>query len=334
MFVTPRKDLQSRSALGGAVTLIASTAAGCLFIAQLYLYIVGSARHSLHVSRSQPVPLLPGQPNPFESRQHNVKGKIPLKIHVTFPHLSCDRVELRLDGSEPKHHDFDPSRPARVEKRRPNPIEVNAMYGHSVQKQFGGCTVKARLRIPIVGGQITVAMTPQTWMQGTQEIMRIAQKTDDKAAINEQLLNTYNVSHFIHSVQFGNPFSKQDAMPLEQRSHMIDNPYGGIAVESLQVKLIPTVHQTFFSTQNTYQLSVVDHTVQPETLVSSGVPVLPGLTLGYDFTPLAVHHVEGRDNFFVFLSSLISIVGGVFVTVSLFTGCVLHSAAAVAKKTD
>eukprot|EP00538_Stauroneis_constricta_P013406 CAMPEP_0119562520 /NCGR_PEP_ID=MMETSP1352-20130426/20700_1 /TAXON_ID=265584 /ORGANISM="Stauroneis constricta, Strain CCMP1120" /LENGTH=335 /DNA_ID=CAMNT_0007610943 /DNA_START=136 /DNA_END=1143 /DNA_ORIENTATION=+ len=335
MFAKPRKDLQSKSAVGGAITVIAGTTTALLFVAQIYLYIIGSARHSLHLSQSQPVPFLPGQPNPFESRKHDAQGKIPLKLHVTFPHLSCDKLELRLDGAAPRVHDFEPGRPARIEKRRPNPIEVNAIYGHDPTKQFSGCTLKARLRIPIVGGQVTISMTQGTWMHATQEIMMLAQKLEgDKNQINEQLGNSYNVSHYIHSIQFGTPFSKAEAMPLEQRAHMIDNPYGGIAVENLQVKLIPTVHETILGTQNTYQLSVVDHTVQPETLVSSGVPVLPGLTMGYDFTPLAVHHVEGRDNFFVFLSSLVSIVGGVFVTVSLFTGCVLHSAVAVAKKKD
>ena len=81
-------------------------------------------------------------------------------------------------------------------------------------------------------------------------------------------------------------------------------------------------------------MSVVEHTVQPETMVSSGANSFPGLALSYDVIPLAVHHNEGRDNFLVFLSSLVSILGGVFVTVSLLTGCLFHSASAVAKKMD
>jgi len=68
--------------------------------------------------------------------------------------------------------------------------------------------------------------------------------------------------------------------------------------------------------------------------VARGVQQLPGLVVTYDFTPLTVHHSEGRDNFLVFLSSLISIVGGVFVTVGMLTGCLVHSAQAVAKKID
>lgn len=54
----------------------------------------------------------------------------------------------------------------------------------------------------------------------------------------------------------------------------------------------------------------------------------------YDFTPLAVRHVDSRENVFVFLSSLVGIVGGVFVTVKLVSGCLVNSAQAVAKKMD
>jgi hypothetical protein len=86
-------------------------------------------------------------------------------------------------------------------------------------------------------------------------------------------------------------------------------------------------------TEQSYQTSVVTHTIQPHTLVSRGVQYLPGLVVAYDFMPLTVHHV-GRENLFVFLSSLISIVAGVFVTVGLVTGCLVHSATAVAKKID
>ena len=115
---------------------------------------------------------------------------------------------------------------------------------------------------------------------------------------------------------------------------MVENDVGGIALANINVKLIPTKYTTFFYTDDTYQMSVTDHIVQPETMATQGSQFLPGMGLTYDFTPLAVHHVQYRDNLFVFISSLVSIVGGVFVTVSLVTGCLVHSAAAVAKKID
>jgi len=138
----------------------------------------------------------------------------------------------------------------------------------------------------------------------------------------------------VHKIEFGRTFSKSQAKPLENRPHIVVNDFGGVAIEQIQVKLVPTVSQGLLFRENSYQTSVVDHTIQPSTLVSMGVQMLPGLVLSYDFTPLTVHHSEGRDNFFVFLSSLISIVAGVFVTVGMVTGCLVHSASAVAKKID
>ena len=82
-----------------------------------------------------------------------------------------------------------------------------------------------------------------------------------------------------------------------------------------------------------YQVSVAQHLVNPNTLAAQQSTLLPGLVMYYDFTPLAVYHTEERENFFVFLSSLISIVGGAFVTVGLVSRC-LVSAASVAKKID
>lgn len=117
--------------------------------------------------------------------------------------------------------------------------------------------------------------------------------------------------------------------------HLVENDTGGIALANVNVKLVPTTYTSgFFSSRHQYQISVTEHMVQPETLASQGSRFLPGLAVTYDFTPLAVHHVEARDSPLVFLSSLVSIVGGVFVTVSLMTGCLVHSAAEIAKKMD
>merc|ERR1711907_374340 len=116
----------------------------------------------------------------------------------------------------------------------------------------------------------------------------------------------------------------------------------GIALENIQVKLIPTLNanpgilsQIFGSgSRPFYQMSVIDHTIQPETMVQSGgTSSQPGIAVGYDVTPLAVHineyNIDG--GFFSFLSTLIGIVGGCFVTVSLFANCAVKSVQAVAK---
>lgn len=137
----------------------------------------------------------------------------------------------------------------------------------------------------------------------------------------------------MHTVSFGEPFPLTHN-PLENAAHIIENEAGGVGLANVNVRLVPTRYKQFIGERDTYQVSVTEHMVQPEFLAAQNSQILPGLALSYDFTPLTVHHVEYRDNFFVFLSSLVSIVGGVFVTVGLVTGCLVHSAAAVAKKKD
>ena len=334
VFVKPRHDLRSKSAAGGIITLIAGSTAIVLLVLQVYVYIMGVTQHSLHLSESRSIPMYGyHMSDPFVSRMYEIKGKIPLKIHITFPHLRCDMLDVKLDGAPLTKKDFDPKdRIKSLNPRRPNAVELQKAVGNP--HHSGGCTIRNIFRIPIVAGQLTITLSKAAWTEATGALMARTQLSEEERE-KDTNFNQFNVSHFIHSVQFGQPFPLAADNPLEDRSHMIENHMGGIALENIQVKLVPTVYKRMFSSQQTYQLSVVSHTVQPETLVAHGVPLLPGLSLGYDFTPLAVHHVEGRDNFFVFLSSLVSIVGGVFVTVGLVTGCLVKSAQqVVSKKVD
>jgi hypothetical protein len=165
--------------------------------------------------------------------------------------------------------------------------------------------------------------------------------------------NDFNATHYVHEVRFGKKgsagfkglSSSGYVPPLEDRLRTIENEFYGIAKDEIQVKLIPTVHSNpglfdrIFGNGNRpyYQMSVVEHVIQPETMISqSSGTASPGIVLTYDVTPLAVHidELNGDGGFFGFLSSLIGIVGGCFVTVGLFAGCAVRSVEAVAKKMD
>lgn len=333
IFVKPRADLRSKSAAGGFITLIAGTTAAALFVAQLYWYIVGSTTHTLHLSESLTVPMLPGTTtDPFQSRQYETKAKIPLKIHVTFAHIDCKDLEVKLNSAPISRNDFDPrSGETRVGYRKPNAVELKKAGYPTTHR--GGCTVRTTLRVPIVSGHVTISLTKDAWGRALNHLMLRSQFSDEERS-KDKVLSNFNVTHYVHSIQFGKRFHKAAAYPLEDRHHVIKNNMGGIALENVQVKLVPTIIQGWFTTTRTYQMSVIAHAVQPETMVAQGVAMMPGMSMSYDVTPLAVHHDEGRDNIIVFLSSLVSIVGGVFVTVGLVTGCLVHSAKAVAKKVD
>jgi Endoplasmic reticulum vesicle transporter/Endoplasmic Reticulum-Golgi Intermediate Compartment (ERGIC) len=344
-FAKTRKDLQKKSALGGLITLVATTSAGILFLTQIILYIRGDTQHSLRLAISKSIPITPlemdDRKRPASSKIMDRIGKIPLSVHVTFPHVECRRLDFIHDGASlangelahvHKEHSIRLRTPTSSEMAQVFKNNNNLMKQHKVAD---GCTVFGQLRIPIVAGTLAISLSRMGWAEATQIITlrRVTQEDASGSSLNEAL-HKFNVSHYIHYVRFGAPYSVDAAQPMENRFTAIENMYGGIALDQIQVKLVPTLVNNFLSTSRYYQMSVVDHQVQPQTLVAHGVPHLPGLLVAYDFNPLAVHHTDGRDNILVFLSSLISIVGGVFVTVSLLTGCLVHSAKAVAKKID
>jgi Endoplasmic reticulum vesicle transporter/Endoplasmic Reticulum-Golgi Intermediate Compartment (ERGIC) len=382
VFVKPRHDLQTKSIVGGIITLIAATCSISLLVAQLFWYMVGTTRQSLHITESRSIPML--SPPPFTAaaaarrKYHDRllmeidKGKIPVTIHVTFPHLNCDLLQVQWNDAALQPEDLDPihSPSQSLELRKPRSTELIAagllktkeqhqQHLKEIRQGTLGCTVQTVLRIPIVAGSLTISMTRKAWNDAARAMMIHAQQQQlllrdsggggggTLTIKSDNVMPVLNVSHYIHSIQFGTPFPPQAAShPLESKWHVVDSPMSimtGVASLYLQVKLIPTLYQRgtlggLLGThrQETYQVSLVDHPIKAETLLSTGIPYLPGLTIAYDFTALAVHHThDERDNFFVFVSSLVSIVGGAFVTVGLLTGCLVRSAqAALSKKID
>ena len=331
-FSKTRPDLKQTSAVGGFITVLAASSAALLFVAQIISYIHGHTEHSLHLADSVSIPLLPlSKAN--SAAILNSAGKIPLRIHVTFPHLSCDMIDVSLDGASLASGELERIHGKQALGLKPTTkTELRQLKTTTRSNTGNGCTVQGRLRPQIVAGVFAISLTPQAWTEATNKIAMKGMGIDD-AAIKQHLAHL-NVSHYIHQIQFGRSFQTASDRPLRNRAHWIDNNYGGVAVEHITVKLVPTIYQGLFFQDTTYQMSVTDHTINPDTLVTKGVPYLPGLVVNYDFTPLAVHQSEGRDNILVFLSSLVSIVGGAFVTVRLVTGCLVHSAQKIAKKID
>mmetsp|Transcript_5832 Transcript_5832/g.8296 ORF Transcript_5832/g.8296 Transcript_5832/m.8296 type:complete len:338 (-) Transcript_5832:98-1111(-) len=330
-FGKPREDLRTRSELGGIITLVASTAAGLLFLAQIYVYVTGVTKHSLHLSlsESRPVPRLDLKKTPFGKI-----GTLPLKFRVTFPYLACSKLDVHHDNASFVNGDLTKLHGSRAVKlRMPTHNEMTlALPPSEVSKAAPAkaCTVEGQFQIHKVGGTFSVGFSRKAWGEVTKRLLMGMFGGRPK---NNEEDNGNNVSHYIHYITFGEPFPLMNN-PLKDVKHSIKNSSGGLGLENLVVKLVPTRYRNFLTDSDMYQMSVTSHLVQPETLAQAGSNFLPGLALTYDFNALQVHHTEYRDNPIVFLSSLISIVGGVFVTVSLLTGCLVHSAAAVAKKLD
>lgn len=270
------------------------------------------------------------------------RHRIPLRVHVTFPHVPCDSLDYAHDGNSKSADTFSHyhSKPWTFATRVPTREEVRvAVYGaaranedhYDLPPPKEGCTLKGTIQIPRVGGSLSITVSPNAWRQATS-LLSFGLGTM-KVGDNAFRGKLPNVTHYVHEVQFGSPFPP-GTNPLRDAHHVMDNG-SGVALANVAVKLVPTTYsRPFRSDRETYQASVGRHIVQPETLAAQRSSLLPGMSISYDFTPIAVRHSETRENWMVFLSSLAGIVGGVFVTVGLVTGCLVNSAQAVAKKMD
>eukprot|EP00584_Thalassiosira_punctigera_P002925 CAMPEP_0172534538 /NCGR_PEP_ID=MMETSP1067-20121228/6862_1 /TAXON_ID=265564 ORGANISM="Thalassiosira punctigera, Strain Tpunct2005C2" /NCGR_SAMPLE_ID=MMETSP1067 /ASSEMBLY_ACC=CAM_ASM_000444 /LENGTH=342 /DNA_ID=CAMNT_0013319345 /DNA_START=62 /DNA_END=1090 /DNA_ORIENTATION=+ len=333
-FAKPIDGIRERSVTGGFITLLASATAGVLLLSQILLYLQVQTRHSMHLADSVPSVLF------NNARPKDLLGhRIPLRMYITFPHLVCSALDYSHDGNALSSGKFDHyhKAPFTFSKRKPTVQEYKSAtvggYGSDSEvqkKRSEGCTLVGTLRVPRVGGTISVSVSPDAWRRATSLLSFGVDTSGDPDPFHGRLPN---VTHLIHDVTFGAPFPPGDN-PLKNARHVMDNG-SGVALANVAVKLVPTTYkQTFRMAQETYQASVSRHIVQPETLASQRSTLLPGLLITYDFTPLAVRHVESRENWFVFVSSLVGIVGGVFVTVGLVSGCLVNSAQVVAKKMD
>lgn len=296
----------------------------------------------MHLADSVPSMLFtPKKNKSFDLAGHLIK----LRLHVTFPHLPCASLDYAQDGGISfskglfQHYH---SKPYTFTTRVPTASEYRLAAASGFEQESvnslrkNGCTLIGTIVTPRVGGSLSVTVSPDAWIRATSKMtfgIDLSEMMGGKKSPDPFHGKLPNVTHYLHDVTFGDPFPA-GKNPLQGVHHVMDNE-SGVALANVAVKLVPTTYKrTFHSAKETYQASVSRHIVQPETLAAQHSTLLPGLMLTYDFTPLAVKHMEIRENWLVFLSSLVSIVGGVFVTVGLVSGCLVDSAKAVAKKID
>mmetsp|Transcript_9207 Transcript_9207/g.22872 ORF Transcript_9207/g.22872 Transcript_9207/m.22872 type:complete len:381 (+) Transcript_9207:164-1306(+) len=372
VFVKARADIRTQSTSGGLITLIAASAAFLLFLGQVYFYAFPSQSHTLHLAESMQFPMLAEDiVDPFQKRRYDIKGKIPLYFKITFLHTPCESLGVTFNGEAVQGQAFSghsgrttnnkKTNPTlTVKKYKPRSAELRAIFGseHSAEArkyQGRGCTLTGNMRVPIVAGNLAITMTRNAWIEALNFFMAQSHIPEGAKDVNLDGFGKgmeFNATHYIHEVRFGKKKSAAGkgltssgyVPPLEDRLRTVENDFYGIAKEEIQVKLIPTVHSNpgllsqMFGGGNKpfYQMSVVEHMLQPETMMTQGSGSVPGVVLTYDVTPLAVHidELNGDGGFLGFLSSLIGIVGGCFVTVGLFAGCAVRSVEAVAKKID
>lgn len=365
-FARPVDGINSKSTSGGIITILAYTTATILFLSQIYLYIKVDIRHSLDLAPSFPlsevIPTDGGfskkilQARGHKKNKHSAggrnksvidamrfieKNKIDVFVHVTFPYMRCEDLDFAHNsaffstGDFSKNHGY-----AQFTKRAPTEYDWAVAMGETDLKgknkrkaaknkeASNACTVRGTISVPRISGDITIFMSKEAFMK----IVQMLQMGMNLDQIDKQRGTGHDLSHYIHDITFGTNFPLSPN-PLSNKMVKIINEER-VALNHMNVKLVPTKYKKFArKAKETFQISVSNHIVTMETLSKSVPFTLPGMKIQYDFTPLAVHHVESRENFFVFLSSLIGIVGGVFVTVGLVSGFVVNSAQAL-KKND
>jgi len=315
-FAKPVEGVRKHTAIGGIITVVAAISACTLFLMQIYLYIQTSTHQSFHMAESFSSPILTDTSNSRSS-----SPRIPIKFHITFPHVRCSMLEHRHDDATGE--DFDKIHGTNVlTKYKPSVRELTkAGIKMNEMNREEGCTIRGELKVPKVGGSLSFTLSSEPWKE-----------TLSRRLLMLPLITNYNVSHYIHQLDFGTQFPRV-RNPLRDSKTVFGEDVDGIGLSNIAVKIIPTKYkQSLRPTIDTNQISVTQHTVRPESFTNLLMP--PGISITYDFAPLMVRHEEGRENLFTFLSSLISIVGGVFVTVGLISGLLVNSAAAVAKKVD
>ena len=108
LYQKPVDGLRSKTISGAVITIVAASITFILFLSQIYLY--AKVDVSNHLSISMPdkfkslEALLVGtavMPNLVNSRDGKSRGhfQIPIKFHVTFPHIKCHDLDMTYNGA-------------------------------------------------------------------------------------------------------------------------------------------------------------------------------------------------------------------------------------------
>ena len=209
-FAKPIDGIRERSVTGGIITLLASITAGILFLSQIIVYLQVDIRHSMHLADSVPS-ILFNNARPKDLLGH----RIPLRVHVTFPHLVCNALDYSHDGNSLSSGKFDHyhKSPFTFTKRKPTVSEYKAAvisgYGPESgihRMRAGGCTLVGTLHVPRVGGTLSVSVSPDAWRRATSLLSFGVDPSRDPDPFHGKLPN---VTHYIHDVTFGAPFPRE-----------------------------------------------------------------------------------------------------------------------------
>lgn len=356
--------IRTRSSVGGIITLVAAVTVIFLFVSQVLLYWQLDVTHTLELAPSFPLSVVIPTQGGFSTmlwhrahdknaRKRNSKlasslrtlaaNRIDVSVHITFPYLNCKVLDYSHNGAKFSSGDFAKYNGfSKFTLEKPNEYD----YAKATQMSTKGlsrnkaasssssfvpedsCTIKGKITVPRIGGDLSFFLSAEAF-RNTAKMVQMGMSLE----VSDQRVGGHDTTHYIHEITFGKHFPLAEN-PLKDKLVKMDDP-SGIGLHQVSLKLVPTVYKRFMrQEQDTFQLSSSAYVIKPDALIRANPMKLPGLNLHYDFNPIAVTHMESRENFFVFISSLVGIVGGVFVSVGLVSGMIVSSAKSVFHKQD
>eukprot|EP01112_Ceratiomyxa_fruticulosa_P008663 TRINITY_DN2243_c0_g1_i1.p1 TRINITY_DN2243_c0_g1~~TRINITY_DN2243_c0_g1_i1.p1 ORF type:complete len:307 (-),score=47.40 TRINITY_DN2243_c0_g1_i1:292-1212(-) len=270
-------DAIHRSSLSGIVTLVCGVFMAYLMIDELVRFSTSTVTSEVGVDLQ-------------------IGAKLPIHFNFTFPGLYCDAFGLDfLDNAGELSLEV-------MDNIKKEPFLVN---GRPVK----GCNTYGQLLTNKVSGDFHIAF-------GRQSIA-MEDKRSHIHRFTPQELDTFNASHIIHKLAFG------------ENVPGVKNPLDGsvqiVTQDSAQfqyhLQVIPTVyvHSNGKITKSNQYTHTLKH-YQVNTHASSFKQ--PGIFFKYELSPYQVTYKEHREQFSHFIASLCAILGGVFVVGGWMAGFV------------
>jgi hypothetical protein len=169
-----------------------------------------------------------------------------------------------------------------------------------------GCNVHGIVALSSGGGNLHLAPSRELENFGKEQVF--TSLTD----FITQAFETFNVSHTVNKLRFGQEFPG-DIYQLDGQERMIEDAYG---MYQYYVQIVPTKYVFLNGTTiQTNQYSVTEHMRHVSPGSNKG---LPGVFFFYEVSPLHVEIEEYYHGWVKFLTSVAAVIGGVVSTMTLF----------------
>ena len=184
-FARPVDELRKSSIVGGLITILAYTSAFVLFLSQLLLYINVETKQYLQMATSlsssyvpkvgimEQIPPASSNGAKYSSQLDQrwaARAKIPVTFHVTFPHMSCQQLEISHDDARREQFHklhgktaYKKYIPTRDEMKRTGMFEDSSFTKKNKAANANSCSIRGNIMVPKVGGVFSIGVTPESW---------------------------------------------------------------------------------------------------------------------------------------------------------------------------